>query len=319
MRRRRHRRSERVASLALLAVRQRCGLTGDVPAVRSRRDGGAARNARTSRGFTVLELLVALAVSAVLAGGALLGWRRVEAALTLDRALHQLAADLQTAHVLAIASATRVRLVFAIGTASYVRERLDDDGAFVADAAMTLPRGHHDRGRELRRRPGVLGARRRGKRHGHARRSPRHGAARAAQSTRAYHDPRGERDVTLVGVHLRPRRGSALIEALAALALVALAASVVVTAATASLRAIRLGRRVEQSVALATDELSALQARRPAVPEDVVREEPALGPSARSESSVVSAGPGVVALRVTVASAPDQPPVVLETRAAVPE
>lgn len=93
------------------------------------------------RGFTLIELLGALAVSAVLTRGALLGWRQVEAALTLDRALHQLAADLQTTRVLAIASATRVRLVFVTGTRVYRRERLDDDGRYVLDLAMELPRG----------------------------------------------------------------------------------------------------------------------------------------------------------------------------------
>jgi prepilin-type N-terminal cleavage/methylation domain-containing protein len=93
------------------------------------------------RGLTLIELLGVLALGAVLAGGALLGWRRVEAALRLDRALHQLAADLQTSRVLAIASATRVRLVFAIGTARYRRERLDDDGRYAVDLAIDLPPG----------------------------------------------------------------------------------------------------------------------------------------------------------------------------------
>ena len=93
------------------------------------------------RGLTLIELLAVLALTAILGGGALLGWRRVEAALALDRGLHQIAADLQTTRVLAIASATRVRLVFAVGTGRYRREHLDDDGHYVLDLAVDLPRG----------------------------------------------------------------------------------------------------------------------------------------------------------------------------------
>jgi prepilin-type N-terminal cleavage/methylation domain-containing protein len=97
---------------------------------------GAARAA-----FTVLELLAALAILAVVTGGTLLAWRRVEAALRLEAGLHQLAADLQGARTLAVASAGRVRLVFARGSGRYERQRADDAGRYRADRRRELPRG----------------------------------------------------------------------------------------------------------------------------------------------------------------------------------
>ena len=91
--------------------------------------------------FSLLELLATLAILSVLAGGAILVWPRVDAALQLDAGLHQLAADLQTARSLAIASASRVRLVFQSGTDTYRRERADDDDIYRTEAWRVLPRG----------------------------------------------------------------------------------------------------------------------------------------------------------------------------------
>jgi prepilin-type N-terminal cleavage/methylation domain-containing protein len=92
-------------------------------------------------GFSLVELLGALAVAAVLAGVAVLSWPRFEAALQLEAALRQLAADLQAARMLAVASASRVRLVLAPGGTTYVRERTDAGGEFRLEAARSLPRG----------------------------------------------------------------------------------------------------------------------------------------------------------------------------------
>jgi prepilin-type N-terminal cleavage/methylation domain-containing protein len=97
-------------------------------------------HAAGARGFTVLELLVTLAIVAIMGAAALVGWWHVEAALALDRGVHQIAADVESTRVLAVAAATSVRLVFTAGTGRYRRERLGDGGAYVLERALQLPR-----------------------------------------------------------------------------------------------------------------------------------------------------------------------------------
>ena len=92
-------------------------------------------------GFTLIELLATIGVVALVAGGAALGWAELEPVFRLDAAAHQLAADLHDARVLAIAAATRTRLVFTRDAAFYRVERADDAGAFAAIAVRALPRG----------------------------------------------------------------------------------------------------------------------------------------------------------------------------------
>lgn len=96
---------------------------------------------KRSRGFTLLELLMVLAVLGIVAGVASLAWPRFEAALRLDAAMHQLAADLHDARVVAVASAARARLTFTRGAARYRVERADDAGAWHLTAERALPRG----------------------------------------------------------------------------------------------------------------------------------------------------------------------------------
>lgn len=98
-------------------------------------------DASRSAAFSLLELLATLAILSVAAGSAILVWPRVDAALQLDAGLHQLATDLQAARSLAIASASRVRLVFQSETDTYRRERADDAGIYRTEARRVLPRG----------------------------------------------------------------------------------------------------------------------------------------------------------------------------------
>ena len=97
---------------------------------------GAARG-----GFSLLELLVVVAMLVIIATGAVLAWWQVGAGLQLDAGLQQLAADLHAAHDLAIDSAASVRLVFRVGSGGYRRERAGDDGTYRLDADYLLPAG----------------------------------------------------------------------------------------------------------------------------------------------------------------------------------
>lgn len=103
--------------------------------------GSGADGWRCPAGFSVVELLAALGCAAILLGTAALGWTRIEAALQLDAGIQQLAADLHEAQTLAIASASRVRLVFATGSDRYGRDRSDDAGVYHRDVERRLPRG----------------------------------------------------------------------------------------------------------------------------------------------------------------------------------
>ena len=91
--------------------------------------------------YSLLELIVTLGITSVLLGTAVLAWPRLDAAMQLDSGLHQIAADLHAAQTLAIASARRVRLVFAAGSTRYRREHADDRGDYHPDLDRVLPRG----------------------------------------------------------------------------------------------------------------------------------------------------------------------------------
>ncbi len=94
-------------------------------------------------GLTLVETLVVFAVLGVVAGGAAFVWPRLAAAFRLEAALHQLAADLHDTRVLAVAAATRARVVLARGGAGYRLERADDDGTFALTVVRRLPPGVH--------------------------------------------------------------------------------------------------------------------------------------------------------------------------------
>ncbi len=94
-----------------------------------------------SAGFTVVELLVVVAILGAIAAAGALAWPRMEAALRLEAGIHQLAADLRDARARAIASAARTRLVFTRGTDGYRVEHADADDAFRLTAERRLPGG----------------------------------------------------------------------------------------------------------------------------------------------------------------------------------
>src|SRR5437870_538831 len=88
--------------------------------------------------FSLLELLVVLGLVSLVLATAALAWPQIDAAIQLDSGLHQIAADLHAAQTLAIASASRVRLVFLVGGGTYRRERIDDFGTYRLDVTRRL-------------------------------------------------------------------------------------------------------------------------------------------------------------------------------------
>jgi prepilin-type N-terminal cleavage/methylation domain-containing protein len=96
---------------------------------------------RANHAFSLVELIVAIGVAAVLLASAVLALARVDAAMQLDTGLRQIASDLQSARTTAIASAHRVRIVFTVGSDRYRRERADDGGQYHRDLDRFLPRG----------------------------------------------------------------------------------------------------------------------------------------------------------------------------------
>jgi type II secretory pathway pseudopilin PulG len=91
--------------------------------------------------YSMIELVVALGLTSILLGTAVLAWPRLDAAMQLDSGLYQIAADLHAAQTLAVASAGRVRVVFTMGSAHYRREHADDQGDYHLDVNRVLPRG----------------------------------------------------------------------------------------------------------------------------------------------------------------------------------
>lgn len=91
--------------------------------------------------FSLLELLVVLGLVSLVLATAVLAWPQVDAAIQLDSGLHQIAADLHAAQTLAIASASRVRVVFPVGGGTYRREHIDDSGIYRLDVTRRLPPG----------------------------------------------------------------------------------------------------------------------------------------------------------------------------------
>jgi prepilin-type N-terminal cleavage/methylation domain-containing protein len=84
----------------------------------------------TARGFTLLEVLIAVALCLVVAGTALLGYRRTLAGWRLSAAARQVAMDLKIARARAMLTAATQRLRFAVPGRTYQHERQRRSGAY---------------------------------------------------------------------------------------------------------------------------------------------------------------------------------------------
>src|SRR5262245_21763695 len=93
------------------------------------------------RGFTVLEMLVVLALAAMLAGFSVLDHQAMRPALDLRMGARQVALDLRLARRRAVAENVTYRVVFATGAGAYQQQR-KTASAYVDDGvAIALPRG----------------------------------------------------------------------------------------------------------------------------------------------------------------------------------
>jgi prepilin-type N-terminal cleavage/methylation domain-containing protein len=88
-------------------------------------------------GFTLLELLVALSLTAVLAGTAVFGYQRMLAGWRLDAAARQVVMDLKLARARAILDSATHRVRFAASGRSYQHERQRPGGAYEPSAPPT--------------------------------------------------------------------------------------------------------------------------------------------------------------------------------------
>lgn len=101
---------------------------------------GESSRARDDRGVTLLELIAAFSVVAVLLGLAGLGMHELRNQWQLRSATRQVVLDLRMARAAAIARARTHRLRFEVATGHYWREVQADDGDFVAEStARALP------------------------------------------------------------------------------------------------------------------------------------------------------------------------------------
>jgi prepilin-type N-terminal cleavage/methylation domain-containing protein len=89
-------------------------------------------------GFTLLELLIAVSLGAVLAGTALLGYRRMLAGWRLDAAARQVVMDLKLARAWAILDSATHRVRFAVPGTSYQHERQRPSGTYEPNAPPTV-------------------------------------------------------------------------------------------------------------------------------------------------------------------------------------
>jgi prepilin-type N-terminal cleavage/methylation domain-containing protein len=100
------------------------------------------RDARGIRGMTLLEVIVAASLMAIVLAVAVPNLPALAAPFTLRTASQQVAADLVATRMRAIARDTRYRVAFNTAAATYAIEGETTPGQFVAEGGTrTLPRG----------------------------------------------------------------------------------------------------------------------------------------------------------------------------------
>jgi len=100
-----------------------------------------ARPDTRSRGFSLIEMLVVLAITVILAGIAVLSHAAVRAGLDLSLASRQVVMDLKLTRMHAVARNVNYRVVFASNTAHYQLQH-KRGAAYVDDGtAVSLPAG----------------------------------------------------------------------------------------------------------------------------------------------------------------------------------
>ena len=82
------------------------------------------------RGFTLFELLIAIALIAVLSGAALIGYQRALAGWRLNAAARQVVMDLKLTRARAILDSATHRLRFAVPGTTYQHERQRPSGTY---------------------------------------------------------------------------------------------------------------------------------------------------------------------------------------------
>lgn len=93
------------------------------------------------RGFSLLELIVVLGLSAMLLAIAVLGHAAIRARMAVALAARQVATDLSLARIRAIARNRDQRLAFAIGSDRYQSQERASGGYDDVGPARTLPAG----------------------------------------------------------------------------------------------------------------------------------------------------------------------------------
>jgi prepilin-type N-terminal cleavage/methylation domain-containing protein len=94
------------------------------------------------RGFTLFELLIAIALIAVLSGAALIGYQRALAGWRLNAAARQVVMDLKLTRARALLDGATHRLHFTVPGTTYQHERQRPSGAY--DAVGPLAELPHD-------------------------------------------------------------------------------------------------------------------------------------------------------------------------------
>src|SRR5579862_4078201 len=94
-----------------------------------------------NRGMSLLEVLVVLAVIAILAGFAVLDHQAMRPRLDLRTAARQVVLDLRVARMRAIAENVNHRVVFPTGAGGYQHQRKSGGGYADDGVVVSLPRG----------------------------------------------------------------------------------------------------------------------------------------------------------------------------------